>query len=216
MVLVAAYTGFSRHMAHDNHRSHPSRAHGRWTWCHNCIAASLMAHARAVFNVRAGTQQLEARLLLRRLVGRVSQPIILGSLKVVPAFLHQCLVPLAPNLVYGSSQTLHYVNLVKGHLPLRLWHMLQRGVDVGWSHVHANTLDPLQLLQSESSIPLRKCFLLTVFAHMQHRTHLRIRNNGDICVALAKRSLIHANMGHIGFLSARKTALHRTLHDSVY
>ncbi len=95
---------------------------------------------------------------------------MLAALQVFIAFGHQRLVLLAADLVNSLTEILGNMKFIEGNLLCRLRQALQRGIDIGWPHIHGDTLYCISLRFCQALIPCLERFLSTVTTHVQHAT----------------------------------------------
>ena len=91
---------------------------------------------------------------------------MLGVFEILPALGQQRLVLRATHLVYGISQVLGHMKLVKGNLLPSPRYPVQRRTDVGRPHIHGNTLNGRLLIIREAIIEARQTRLILAIGDM--------------------------------------------------
>ena len=140
-------------------------------------------------------------MLVRQVLFPV-KPDVLGPLEALVFLAEQLAMLLPADLVHGLAHVLHDVETVVDDLARRLRHVLDRGLEVRFPHIHGHSPNPLELLRRELPVIVLETLGFPILGHKLHRAAKQVTDHGHVVMPLTEGLFIDAKIARgVGLLS---------------
>jgi len=151
-------------------------------------------------------------VLVRQILFPV-KPDVLGALEAFVFLAEQFAMFLPADLIHGLTHVLHDVKAVVDDFVRRIGHVLDRGLEVRFPHVHGHGPDTLELLRRELPVIVLEALGLTILGYKFHRSAEQVADHGHVVVTFAEGLLIDAKIACGGGLLPGLPSPDGSIHD---